>query len=155
MKATLTNTNIVDFNNFLSAYGKFDVKEGSLSIYTEAAAKDGRIIGYVKPIVKDLKVVDLEQDSKKPGHLLWESIVGLAAWVFKNHPHDQLATKVDFDGDLKKPDISIWSVIGQTLKNAFIQALYPSLENSITIKGAADAEKKPFLKRIFGSKSSK
>jgi len=155
MKATLTSTNITDFNNFFKAYGKFDVKKGSLSVYTEAAAKDNKIIGYTKPIIKDLQVLDLEQDAKNPGHLIWQSLIALTAWVFKNHPNDQLATKIDFAGEIKGPNISIWALIGQTLRNAFIQALYPSLENSITIKQVDEVKgKKPLLKRIFGKKST-
>ena len=44
-------------------------------------------------------------------------------------------------------------IIGQVLYNAFIQALYPSLENSISISSVKpDNEKKPktFLGKIFG-----
>ena len=43
-------------------------------------------------------------------------------------------------------------IIGQVLYNAFIQALYPSLENSISINSVkADDEKKPktFLGKLF------
>lgn len=40
---------------------------------------------------------------------------------------------MEFEGNIKKPNIDIWELIGQVLKNAFIQALYPSLENSVNI----------------------
>jgi hypothetical protein len=38
-----------------------------------------------------------------------------------------------FEGNIKNPNIDIWYLISQVLKNAFIQALYPSLENSVNI----------------------
>jgi uncharacterized protein involved in outer membrane biogenesis len=43
MNAKLTEVNLVKLNDFLKAYGNFDVEKGSLQLYTEAAAKDGLI----------------------------------------------------------------------------------------------------------------
>jgi hypothetical protein len=68
---------------------------------------------------------------------------------------DQLATQVSFEGDLDKPDIETWSIIGETLRNAFIQALYPSIENSISINSPVKEEKKSFLKKLFDSGDKK
>ncbi len=132
-KAELVSLDITNLNNFLEAYAKLDVKQGVISIYTEAAAKNNRIVGYTKPIIKDLKVVNWEKDKDKPLKLAWEAVVGAVAWVFKNHNKDQLATRVEFEGNFKNPDIDIWYLLGQVLYNAFIQALYPSLENSVNI----------------------
>jgi hypothetical protein len=132
-KAEMVSLDITDLNNFLEAYGKLDVKKGTISIYTEAAAKDGRVTGYAKPIIKDLKVVNWEKDKDKPVKLAWEVVVGSVAWVFKNHGKDQLATRAEFEGDVRKPYVSVWYVIGEILQNAFIQALYPALENSVSI----------------------
>jgi hypothetical protein len=154
MNVQLTTINLVDLNDFLKAYGKFDVEKGTISIYAEAAAKNNKIVGYTKPIIKDLKVVDLEKDAKQPLHLVWESVVGFTAWVFKNHPKDQLATKIEFEGNLDNPKIDIWALIGQTLFNAFIQALYPSIENSITIQSVGTSkDKQTILQKLFNKSS--
>ena len=132
-KAKLVGLNLANLNNFIDAFAKFDIKSGEISIYTEAAAKDGKITGYTKPIIKDLKVLDWEKEKEKPLKVAYEAVVAAVAWVFKNHSKDQLATKVEFEGNIKKPDIDIWYVIGEVLRNAFIQALYPSLENSVSL----------------------
>jgi Domain of Unknown Function (DUF748) len=129
----LVGLNLTNLNNFIDAFAKFDIKSGEISIYTEAAAKDGRITGYTKPIIKNLKVLNWEKDKDKPVKIAYEAVVEAVAWIFKNHNKDQLATRVEFEGNIKKPDISIWELIGQVLKNAFIQALYPSLENSVNL----------------------
>jgi hypothetical protein len=152
-KAELKSLDITNLNNFLQAYGHFDVKKGEISIYMEAATKEDVIKGYTKPIIKDLKVVNWEKDKDKPLKIVWEAVIGSVAWVFKNHGKDQLATKIEFEGSLKKPNINVMEIIGQVLYNAFIQALYPALENSISInsvKAPAD-EKKPktFLGKMF------
>jgi hypothetical protein len=157
-KAELVALDITQLNNFLQAYAGFDVKQGKISVYVEAATKDNVVTGYVKPIVKDLKVVNWEKDKDHPLKIAWEAIIGGVAWVFKNHHKDQLATKVEFEGQLKSPDFNIWEIIGQVLHNAFIQALYPSIENSISIQSVADAEKnkpKTFLGKLFGKGKKK
>jgi hypothetical protein len=151
-RAELKSLDITNLNNFLQAYGKFDVKRGEISIYMEAATKDNVITGYTKPIIKDLKVVNWDKDKDKPLKIAWEAVIGSVAWVFKNHGKDQLATKIEFSGDLKKPDINIFEIIGQVLYNGFIQALYPSLENSVSLNSVkTDDQKKPktFLGKMF------
>jgi hypothetical protein len=149
LNAELKGLDIVKLNDFLKAYGNFDVHKGNISIYVEAAAKENKIKGYAKPIIKDLKVLSWKEDKKDAVKIIWEGIIELGAWLFKNHPKDQLATQVSFEGNLDKPDIEIWSIIGQTLYNAFIQALYPSIENSISINTPVKEEKKSLLKNIF------
>ncbi len=151
MNARLTSVNLTHLNDFLKAYGNFDVEKGELGLYTEAAAKDKRIHGYTKPLIKDLKVLSWKNDKDKPARMVWEAIVEAVTWVFKNHPKDQLATKASFEGSIENPDFDIWNIIGQLLRNAFIEALYPSLENSVNISsvGTAKEEKPSLLKRIF------
>ncbi|HMH33836.1 MAG TPA: hypothetical protein VK543_12440, partial [Puia sp.] len=148
-KAELVSLDITKLNNFLDAYAKLDVKKGTISIYTEAAAKDGRITGYTKPIIKDLQVVNWEKDKDKPLKLAWEAVVGAVAWIFKNHSKDQLATKAEFEGNLKNPDVNVWSILQEILYNAFIQALYPALENSVSIHSLDNKKPDTQLKTAF------
>lgn len=149
--AKLSSLNLVNLNNFLRAYGNFDVEKGSISLYTEAAAKNNAFKGYVKPIITDMDVVSWKNDKEKPLQFVWESVVGGVSWLLTNRKKDQLATKADFEGRFDNPNFDIFSIIGQILRNAFIQALYPSLENSINISNVGkEEEKKPsLLKRIF------
>jgi hypothetical protein len=137
-KAELVRLDITNLNNFLQAYGNFDVKQGEISIYTEAAARDNIIKGYTKPIIKDLKVINWKEDKDHPLKLAYKTLISAVTWVFKNHGKDQLATKAEFEGNLKDPDVNVWHIVGQLLRNAFIQALYPSLENSISINSVGE-----------------
>ncbi len=152
-KAKLEGLNLVNLNNFIDAFAKFDIKSGEISIYTEAAAKNGLITGYTKPIIKNLKVLNWEKDKEKPLKIAYEAVAEAIAWIFKNHNKEQLATKVEFEGNIKNPNIDIWYLIGQILKNAFIQALYPSLENSVNINsvGGGNAKDSPLQKEISNS----
>ena len=139
-KAEMVGLNLTNLNSFIQSSANFDVKQGEISIYTEAAAKNGKIAGYVKPIIKNLKVLNWQRDKDKPMKVVKEAMIDAVAWIFKNHSKDQLATRADFEGNIKGPDIDVWTIVGEVLRNAFVQALYPSLENSISL-GSLDSRK--------------
>ena len=158
MNAEMIGLNLVEVNDFLKAYGKFDVQKGTFGVYTEAAAKDGKIIGYTKPIIKDLDVIEWKDEKEDPlGQKLLESAIGLGGWIFKNRTEDQVATEIQFEGELKDPAINVWSIIGETLRNAFVEALYPSLEHTININTVkeAEVEEKGFIEKIFDKRDKK
>jgi hypothetical protein len=156
LNTALTDLDITHLNNYLRAYGNFDVQRGTISLYVEAAAKDGEIDGYAKPIIKNLKVANWKNDKESLGQKAWETVVGAAAWIFKNHRKNQLATQADFHGSVRNPDVSVWYIIGQVLRNAFIQALYPALDNSVNINSVESKKQKPtLLKKQYEKTRSK
>ena len=126
---------LVDINNFLDAYAKIDAEQGTFSLYTEVVAEKGMFEGYAKPLMHDVKILDLseEKDDKKFFRLAWEGIVGLTIKVLQNQKHDQFATQIPFSGDLNNPDIKILKTIGNLLRNAFVQALQPTLDGDIAL----------------------
>jgi hypothetical protein len=150
VNAELKNLPLTYINNFLRAYAKLDVQKGTFSVYSEAACKDGLLKGYVKPLVKDLDVIDTRERKGMPlKDQIIESLVEVVAWIFENKKTKNVATKVEFSGRINKPYISIWGIIGETLINAFIEALMPTLENSININTVGTEDDKNFLEKIF------
>jgi hypothetical protein len=151
LNAQLTNTNLVKLNSFFKAYGNFDVNKGAFGLYTEMAADNGRFKGYVKPFIKDLDVVGPEDRNNSFFQKAWETIVGAAGFVLKNHPKDQIATKVSIQGDLKDPQTGTLDAIWLVLFNAFIQALVPGIDNQISLNSVEHKEEhKSILKKLFG-----
>ena len=120
-------------NAFFKAYGKFSIDSGNFSLFAEAAAKDGDYKGYLKPLIKDLKVLGASNKDEKPITKLWEAVIGAVAYVFTNHKKDQLGTKVPFEGSFGKTRTNIVYAIFQVVRNAFVEALTPSLDNEINI----------------------
>lgn len=157
MTAELKNTNLVLLNEFMQAYGKFDVNKGEFGLYTEFAAKDGGFKGYVKPFIKDLDVRGKEDQSDGFLQKTWESIVGGVGVVFKNQKKDQLATKVPIEGNFNNPDVNILEAIWQVLKNAFIKALMPAVDQQININSVDEevTEDKNFFQKVFGGGKKK
>jgi hypothetical protein len=122
------------------------------------AAKDGKFVGYVKPEITDLKVTGPEDRNDAFLHKLWESIVGAAGVVLKNQQKDQVATKIRLEGNFKNPHTNTLDAIWELLRNAFVQALTPSIDNEINInsvKNAQTRQKKLFTENIFSRKKER
>jgi hypothetical protein len=158
INAELKNTNLVLMNDFMQAYGNFDVNKGRFGLYTELAAKDGRFEGYVKPLIKDLDVRGKEDKKDSFFHKIWESVVGAVGVVFRNQKKDQIATRVRLEGSFKDPKTNVLDAIWEVLRNAFIQALVPSVDNQINIASLDKDEKKDdrnLIQRIFNGNKEK
>jgi len=157
LNAEIKNTNLVLLNDFLKAYGNFDVHRGNFGLYTEMAAKDGKFKGYVKPIIKDLKVVGPEDRHDKFFNKVWEQIIGAAGVILKNQKKDQVATKINIKGNFKDPQTNTLDAVWEVLRNAFIQALLPSIDNEISLKSVDSKkpeDKRNLFQRIFKSKKN-
>ncbi|HPW61366.1 MAG TPA: DUF748 domain-containing protein [Cyclobacteriaceae bacterium] len=152
----IQNTNLVKLNDFFQAYAKVDVNKGIFGLYTEAAAKDGKFIGYIKPLINDLDVLGKEDREDNLLRKMWEGMVGTAGQVLKNQEEDQVATKINFEGSIEDPDASLWDTIANVLRNAFVRALQPAIDNQINLTSVNEVkEKKPFLQKVFGKKDDK
>jgi len=158
LNAELKNTNLVLINDFLRAYGNFDVEKGRLSLYTEMAAKGSKFIGYIKPMITDLQVLGPKDTNDTFSHKLWEYIVGGVGVIFKNQKENQIATKIRIEGDFNNPQTYTLDAVLEVLRNAFVQALLPGIDHEININSLANkqpGDKRSFLQKIFSSDSKK
>lgn len=152
MSAELKDMNLPEFNEFFQAYASMDVSEGTFGLFTEIASKQGKWVGYVKPVINDLKVIGPEDKDDSFWNKVWEVIVGGAGLILKNPPKDQIASKIPIEGDLQGTDVSTWYAIIQLLRNAFVQALYPAIDNEIslaTLNREMEDSSKNFFQRVF------
>jgi hypothetical protein len=142
--AQLTNVTLVALNDFLQAYGKFDVKRGTFGLYTSVAAKEGSYEGYFKVLFENLDIFDWEKDRKKnPLKGIWQAIVATLTTAFKNQPKDRLALKVPVSGSFTNTDVHVWTAVGTLLRNAFIQALVPRLDEKVKVEDVKKPSKTP------------
>lgn len=129
MNIAIKNTDMTSMNNLLLAFGRFDVKHGEFTVYSQIGVKDGNITGYVKPMFSDLTVYDWSKDKHKPVlHQAYEAAVGAAGHIFKNSKTQQVATEVSLAGKLKSPDTSTWQAVVEIVQNAFIEAILPGFD---------------------------
>ncbi|MFJ4444313.1 DUF748 domain-containing protein [Pseudomonas sp. NPDC089422] len=121
-------------NDFSSAYGKFDFNAGHGDLVIEAQADQGRLHGYIKPLLRDVDVFDWQQDvenrNKGTFRSVWEALVGASETVLKNQPKNQFATRVELSGSVHQQNISAFEAFLQILRNGFIQAFNARYEQS-------------------------
>jgi hypothetical protein len=134
----LTSVNMLSLNGFLEANVKFDIERGEMDVFSKLALKDSEMDGYIKPFIKNLKVLDLKKDIKKkegPIKIVKKAIVGLFTKVVQNPKTKKIATVVPIKGNIHNPKTSGWATFLGVLKNAFIKALHESIGNELDGKG--------------------
>jgi Domain of Unknown Function (DUF748) len=150
--AELTNVALTSLNSFLKAYGKFDVDDGIFALYASVAAKDGNYDGYLKVFFQRLKVFRWEKERRKDAlEIFWQAIVGTTATILKNHFEDQLATKVPISGSYQGGTVGVWTAIGTLLRNAFIRALVPVMDQPVTLQ---QVDQKVYQSQHYESKTN-
>lgn len=136
MNAKLEGVELPQLNDFFNAYARIDVNQGRFGLFAEAEAESGKFDGYVKPVVRGLDVLSLKDQDRNDNFFrkAWEAIVGTIAEIFENQPKEQIATKIRLRGSLENPSSNWILAIGYILRNAFIQALQPSIDHEINLQ---------------------
>jgi hypothetical protein len=152
LNAGIDNVDMVNLNNFFQAYGKFKVEKGNFGLYTEFAAKDNAFNGYVKPLIRDMKIAK----EGNLGQIAWENVLSGVKEIFENQKKEQVATKLPINGRFENPKTGLWTAISYVLQNAFVFALRPSVDNTIDIgKVEAPQQKKTLLQKVFGKEKER
>ena len=125
-------------NPWLETYLNADAQKGRADLYIEIASADGRYKGYLKPLVKDVSFLSLDEPVKHPVKSLWEGALQLASKVFENQPRDQVAAKIPFSGSVTGADTDILPAIASVLRNAFVRAFTHSIDSSISLDDVKD-----------------
>lgn len=132
------NVALKNFENLFDTYAPFDLEAGSLTLAAELAADNGKLEGYIKPIIHNVEVFswkeDIEEDGDGPIEGGIEILAAFAMEIFENQSEDQFATRIPLEGDIADPETSIWSSLGAVVKNAFIQAFSGDVEDSVDLE---------------------
>jgi hypothetical protein len=129
----LEKAEIRDFNNLSDHYANLKTESGLLYFYLEAAAADGKLTGYVKPVIEDLKI----QNEKEDPFLqrIYQGAAQVVTNVFENKKEDQIATRVEVAGDLDNPGTDPFQALINILRNAFFEAYSRELDYVINYGG--------------------
>lgn len=130
---SIENAEATALNDFTNYYAGLDFDRGTFSLYSEVAIADGHMVGYVKPLLTDTKLIG-EGDGFL--EILWEGFVGFFKFILKNQGTDTVATKVPFEGDLNNVEAGVWPTVLNIFKNAWIKAFTTSIDESIDYKEA-------------------
>jgi Domain of Unknown Function (DUF748) len=132
-------TPLTRLNDMLRAHARLDVVQGTFSVYAQMQASNGKIRGYVKPLFDDVRIYDAGQDgNKNPFQQFYELVSDGIRKVLENHKRQEVATVADLSGNISEPNTSTLQVIGNLLRNAFVQAIVPGFDRRIHHRGARD-----------------
>ena len=116
-----------------------DVRDGIAGLYVEAAAADGYISGYAKPVFDHLEL-EPPVHSGFFAHLkAWAAKA--VTWLVTNKRKDRIATRLDFEGAVDDPDLDITDAVLRFIRNAFSTAERASLWS--TASGSCARRKRP------------
>ena len=132
VRLKLDDAKLTNLNGFLMAHAHVDVADGLFSVYTELTVKDGRVDGYLKPLLRNLKIYDKRKDNGKSfGKRVEMHVLQFLADVFKNHSTQNVATVIRISGSTRDPKASEWEAILKLIGNGFSHAVVPGfLENA-------------------------
>jgi hypothetical protein len=120
--AKLEKVNLPALNNYAQAFAGIDFNSGNFDLYTEMKVTDGQVTGYIKPLLRNIDLIDWQNPDPNPLNILWESVVSVVLEIFSNQSKDQVATQIKLEGNIDSPETDFWSTIGGILHNAFVQA---------------------------------
>lgn len=133
LNLSLTEFDLTKLNDFLMAYGRFNVHQGQLDVYVEAVTKDDQVKGYVKPLLTHVDVVNgLGEIFKAGDRAIPETLASAVNLIIRRYSTDQLATKIPIEGRLDDPKVKTWTAIGNLFRHAFGTAQRPEIDNTIS-----------------------
>jgi hypothetical protein len=133
----LEEVDMTEFNDFLEAYGGFTAAQGNISVYSEAAANDGFITGYIKPVVEDLEITPAEDDAGL-FRRFYESVLDVIASVLESPDEEHISTMVEFEGEIDDPEVGTWQAVWNLLRNAFVEGFSKGVEGVIDFEELTD-----------------
>ena len=133
LKIAIDNTDMKAMSGIFQAYGKFDIKRGEFSFFSEMTIRNNRVQGYVKPIFKNMEVTDMRTPEQKSlSHKLYVGAVSVMTKLLKNRPRQQVATETDISGPLESPSTNTGQIIVNLVRNAFFKAILPGFEREVS-----------------------
>ncbi len=145
----LKDLELTYLKDFTEAYANFTFKEGQLFLSSEVAMKDGNFEGYVKPVLDNVKIIDLDNEESNFWRKAWEVVIGSVIGVFKNQRTDEFATKVPFSGSVNDTEVGIIATLANVLQNAFIDSFGKNIQGSVDINDVDNKEDKGFFEELF------
>lgn len=135
MQLRVLGLDLTRINDFAAVYGKFDFHAGEGDLTMEIEVRDRQLDGYVKPLMRNVDVFDMDQDvrDEDKGFFrgLWEAIVHGGQEVLQNQQKDQFATRIELSGSLDNAEMSAFQAFLAILRNAFVEAFTPRFEDAL------------------------
>lgn len=140
-----------DVGNFLVKKAELAPERGTIDLFAEFDAHDGRISGGVKPVLKDVHVKPAK-GGIGPSIKAWIGDAALRIFSDRVPGRDAVTAVVPMQGTIGGPKAELWPTVWGVLRNAFVEGLQSGFAH---LPSAGDAAKKGVLPQGRSAKASK
>jgi len=135
-------------NTIAKEFSGVDFEQGTISVYSEMAMYNGRLVGYLKPLTKDMKIFKLKEgDNRTVGQFFKEVLAEAGTQVLKNQKRDQVATKIPLSGTVEEVKTDFWPILFGVLRNAYVEAFRKEFDNTVSFQDALKGLKEDYKER--------
>ncbi len=121
-------------NPILMEIAPLSFVKGQLDVYSEVRSKAGTMLGYVRPVAKNVDVMGDRRDFKEgPRQFLIELVAQFAQFVLKDNDTSTVATQIDFGtagGELK---VNTAKAIQMAIQHGFGENVEPKIDNRLEL----------------------
>ncbi len=118
-RASVRGLSLVDLGNFLVGEAELAPEKGTIDLFAEFDAHDGRVSGGVKPVLKRAAVKPAK-GGIGPKLKAWIADAGLRLLSDRVPARDATAAMVPIHGTIDGPKPELWPTIWGVLRNAFV-----------------------------------
>lgn len=126
-----SGVDLTALNDSLKSVANVEVSRGIFELVLEMGGRDGAFEGYVKPFFNGLDFKTREDKKGSVAAHLWEKLVSGLAWLVKNKPRDQVATKIPFRGEFGDAQLGLWATVRNLFRHGFVRAFTPDVEGTV------------------------
>jgi hypothetical protein len=121
-RASVEGLSLQDVGNFLVKKADLAPERGSIDLFAEFDAHDGRISGGVKPVLKDVHVKPAK-GGVVPAIKAWVGNAALRIFSDRVPGRNAVAVVVPMEGTVSGPKAQLWPTVWGVLRNAFVTGL--------------------------------
>ena len=121
-RAAVERLALTDVGNFLVQKADLAPRKGTIDLFAEFDAHDGRIAGGVKPVLKDVEVKPAK-GGVGPKLKSWLANAGLKIFSDRVPGRNAAAAVIPMEGTIAGPKPQLWPTIWGVLRNAFVTGL--------------------------------
>ncbi len=105
-------------------------------MFVEAKSEKGAIVGYVKPFLTNVDVIENKEQFRGAKHFLAEVGAALSNVILKKPKLKSLATKIDFKREGPQADFQVDALgaISNAVEHRLDQPIAPNIEDEVTLK---------------------
>jgi len=121
----IKSINLPALNDFFEAYTGISMNEGQLDVASELEVNNGVIEGYIRPDLKNIKVVEFGSGSNSGQGLFgksWELIAGLGLQILQtdgDQSMGRIPIRREYTEKAKNQQKSVFESIGEAISEAF------------------------------------